>query len=280
MTVNEGVQDFGGYPRRDQFFAHRVVRLMAKTCAAQQIGADACWLVTLIAHLEDSRRYKAPIRFYNAQLVPVGGFANEKALIRARRRAIDAGWLRYIPGAKMRPGVYWTAIPAEADLPDTPIDEDVDGCSGDSQSKSTEDEQDSLSKPAAKTAGNDRESGCLLYPIPKPTSDSEPSQAKTSNPGEAAPGFDPFPCLGNGKTWVLPAVKLAEWSETYKELDVPEELRVARQWLIDNPSKRKTSATMGRFLNGWLGRSRGSLSPTGCKSTSMEDSIYKPLKPA
>ena len=60
-----------------------------------------------------------------------------------------------------------------------------------------------------------------------------------------------FRCA-NGKTWTLPPEKLAEYGDTYRELDVVQELRFARQWINDNPTKRKTPAGMPRFLNRWL----------------------------
>ena len=45
------------YPKRDSFHAHRVVRLMFKSCASQSMGVDAVLLVTCIAMVEDAKRY-------------------------------------------------------------------------------------------------------------------------------------------------------------------------------------------------------------------------------
>lgn len=66
---------------------------------------------------------------------------------------------------------------------------------------------------------------------------------------------------GGQARWVLPEGKAEEWATTYPGVDVPSELRAARQWLIDNPSRRKTSRGMLRFLNSWLERrqNRGGL---------------------
>ncbi|MCH7667134.1 MAG: helix-turn-helix domain-containing protein [Acidobacteria bacterium] len=55
-------------------------------------------------------------------------------------------------------------------------------------------------------------------------------------------------------TWQLSEAKVAEWSDTHATLDVEAELRRARQWLRDNPRKRKTAGGMHRFLGGWLSR--------------------------
>lgn len=116
------------YPKRERFFAHRFVRLLAKTCAAQDIGPDGCWLLAVIAHLEDSKRYSASVSFYNAQLMAVMGFTREHTLIAARTRAVKAGWLHYEQGAKRQPGRYWVTIPEQCDrVPDGSCDESVRG---------------------------------------------------------------------------------------------------------------------------------------------------------
>jgi len=97
------------YPKRDKFFAHKAVRLMFKTCAAQIIGVDAVLLCTCIAHIEDAKRYSGPVTFYNDQLLPLLGFGKWDRLDRARRRAIRGGWLHYQPppSGYRQPGTYW-----------------------------------------------------------------------------------------------------------------------------------------------------------------------------
>src|SRR5690606_28512598 len=48
-------------------------------------------------------------------------------------------------------------------------------------------------------------------------------------------------------------------------VDVPQQLRAIRQWLIANPQKRKTSRGMKRFVVSWLTRDqdKGGSRPTG-----------------
>lgn len=62
--------------------------------------------------------------------------------------------------------------------------------------------------------------------------------------------------LKNGKPWHLPLAKLDEYCKAYTKIDIEAELRKASQWLIDNPTKRKTADGMLRYVNGWLGRSK------------------------
>lgn len=115
------------YPKRPPFFAHRFCRLLTKAAAAQEIGPEACWLLTIIAHQEDAKRYRGPVTFWNEQVMPLCGFGGRSRLVAARVKAVEAGWLHYDGGGKGRPGVYWVLIPAGLeDLADTPCDETPD----------------------------------------------------------------------------------------------------------------------------------------------------------
>lgn len=77
-------------------------------------------------------------------------------------------------------------------------------------------------------------------------------------PAEEPPPSEPpllsFPCAKNGTQWHLTASKAAEYQETFPHLDILATLRVARQWCIDNPAKRKTSRGMPGFCSRWLAR--------------------------
>lgn len=89
---------------------------------------------------------------------------------------------------------------------------------------------------------------------------SNPNQSKPN--GAESDGADPpvvyaFPLASSAghPDWVLPATKLAEYRESYPHLDVEAELRKARQWLRDNPAKRKSgSRGTQSFLTRWLNR--------------------------
>ena len=62
---------------------------------------------------------------------------------------------------------------------------------------------------------------------------------------------DGFPVLG-GKNWDLRQTKFEEWVEAFPAVDVAAEVRVARQWLRDNPKRRKKD--VNGFLSRWLAR--------------------------
>ena len=71
-----------------------------------------------------------------------------------------------------------------------------------------------------------------------------------------------FPCVGDQKQWKLLEEKLTEWQNTYQAIDVLDECKKARQWIIDSPSRKKTARGMTKFLNGWLCRATNSYRPS------------------
>jgi hypothetical protein len=97
---------------------------MVKTCVAQEHGQGVFALLCVIAHTEDARHYTSAVTFWNEQLAAVTGFANVKAMDRQREKAIEAGWLTYIPGGKAKPGRYWVNVPSQfQSLDDHPTDD-------------------------------------------------------------------------------------------------------------------------------------------------------------
>ena len=73
---------------------------------------------------EDARRYRGPVTFWNSQLLPLVGFSKWERLDKARKDAIEAGWLTYEPGGRHRAGRYRVAIPPELqEVEDAAVDE-------------------------------------------------------------------------------------------------------------------------------------------------------------
>lgn len=104
------------YPtNRPPFFSQRYIRLLSKTCAAQEIGTNAALLCTVVAAQEDAKRYSGPVTFYNNQLLPIIGASKWETLDRARQSAVKGQWLHYEapPSGERRAGLYWVTIPDE-----------------------------------------------------------------------------------------------------------------------------------------------------------------------
>lgn len=101
------------YPKREPFFSHKFVRILHKSCAAQEIGSTACYLLCIIAHTEDAAKYSGPVRFWNGQLIETMGFKSPKQLTAARDAAIKSGWLHYHRDTNRSVGKYFVAIPVQ-----------------------------------------------------------------------------------------------------------------------------------------------------------------------
>jgi hypothetical protein len=83
---------------------------------------------------------------------------------------------------------------------------------------------------------------------------SVPSPAKADSGPLANHGFT----LSNGSLWKPTVAKVQEWQGTFPVMDLDAQLRLAGQWLKDNPAKRKTERGMHRFLFAWLERAQNS----------------------
>jgi hypothetical protein len=96
-----------------------------------------------------------------------------------------------------------------------------------------------------------------------------PSCSEADRP-PAEPPVLAFPCVGKTgaqkglpSEWGLTGAKLAEYKDAFPGVDVLQECKKARQWLIDNPSRRKTRRGMGPFLWRWLARAQDRGPPRG-----------------
>src|SRR5690606_34603598 len=176
------------YPKREQFFAQRFIRLLSKTCAAQEIGVDAVWLLTVIASQEDAARYKRAVTFYNDQLRSICGFGTWRRLDNARKRAMESGWLHYEPcdAGKRRAGRYWVSIPSFAeDLDDSAISEPphihyVECAQG--QTEKAGDTMPSAHSEAHSEAHNEAHNYLTLTLIPNPKEECFAAQSYTQKP--------------------------------------------------------------------------------------------------
>ncbi len=113
------------YPKRPKFFAHKFCRLLGHVCAAHEIGPETCYLLTQIAHCEDSKHYSNGVTYWSEQLQLIAGMS-KTGLWRATKRAVAAGWLHYEPGTKRRPSRYWVTIPPRYEgVPDTELGADM-----------------------------------------------------------------------------------------------------------------------------------------------------------
>lgn len=101
-------------------------------------------------------------------------------------------------------------------------------------------------------------------PAPRATQEAKP-------PVEVSPTLMTFPCVGLGPNeWELTAAKIAEYQQAYPGVDVLGECRKARQWCVDNSTKRKTAKGMLPFLNRWLSQAQNDGPKTGFSGSRKE----------
>lgn len=66
---------------------------------------------------------------------------------------------------------------------------------------------------------------------------------------------------------------IEQWMELYPSVDVMQELRKMRGWLMANPDRRKTKRGINRFINNWLSREQDK-GPVKNTSTNNTQSQY------
>lgn len=214
------------YPKREQFFAHKAMRLMIRTCLMNEIGHAAFSLLSVIALTEDCARYRRPVTWYDEQLIPVAGFKTYKTLKTARDKAVKSGWLHYEHGAKSVPGRYWIIIPAHAqNIEDTemgfvrehfpPADQDNFPCptgkgngnhNGSETVSTTEDEWE----------GERKRNGIALIPNPNPVPDPNPHEGESAEISQMQNLID---SLANRLT--MPCGESGEFKVWYAEFPNP-----------------------------------------------------------
>lgn len=81
--------------------------------------------------------------------------------------------------------------------------------------------------------------------------------------------------LADGTEFVVTEETAAELAGLYPAVDVPQQLRNMRGWLLANPKNRKTKSGIMRFVNSWLSREQNQARPGGQKTAG---NCQKPTK--
>lgn len=149
------------------------------------------------------------------------------------------GWLDKSPvvtGAK--PPNTVNASPAPPDgTPDVPTR--ASSTNGHHTNQSGRDPDHIRTSPATGHTGQDRQETYFLC-------------AEPAKPASAPPVMT-FPVIGSSTDWPLTTTKVAEWQDIFP-FDIVPECKLARQWLIENPTRRKTATGMAKYLLAWLAR--------------------------
>ena len=60
--------------------------------------------------------------------------------------------------------------------------------------------------------------------------------------------------LNTGEEFPVISEQISEWSALYPNVDVVQQLRNMRGWLLSNPQRRKTQRGIGKFVTNWLAK--------------------------
>ena len=60
--------------------------------------------------------------------------------------------------------------------------------------------------------------------------------------------------LNDGSEYPVSQEQCQEWAGLYPAVDVMQQLRGMRGWLLSNPERRKTKRGIGKFINNWLAK--------------------------
>jgi hypothetical protein len=79
--------------------------------------------------------------------------------------------------------------------------------------------------------------------------------------------------LNDGTDYQADDKDIVAWQRTYPAIDVHQELNAMESWLDANPTRRKTSKGIKRFINSWLARAqdRGGSPQVKQKTTKSKD---------
>lgn len=80
--------------------------------------------------------------------------------------------------------------------------------------------------------------------------------AQSSANQTSEPAAEPFITLqlNTGEEHPVYDKEIKDWEELYPAVDVRQQLRSMKGWLLSNPAKRKTKRGINRFINNWLSR--------------------------
>lgn len=113
------------YPKgRPNFYAYKVIRLMTKTRAVDDIGALGFVMISIVATTEDAIGYRKAVTFWNNSFMQDCGIGSKKTFMKVRDLCVEFGWLKYESTGTRKPNRYFSTIPDDLmDYQDKSTDE-------------------------------------------------------------------------------------------------------------------------------------------------------------
>jgi hypothetical protein len=269
-------EPIGSARRVDRFGTHREFVRRHQANVVKSCGARAALLWLTLWDYEDARTglvrvsLKALARCYYGdpgKLTSNGTHPGVTNIAKMIRSLVRAGYLLIVEEGRRGPdaksAVYRLAIPLTSGQGDHDpvVNTTTDQWSTQPLTTGQGDHDPVVRVTTLQREYTEQETEEYFCPEPdKPASgpdDATPADTSTALATIEAtePPILTFPCVGTAaKEWHLNPEKLAEWQAAFPAVDILAECRRALQWLLDNPTRRKTAAGMTRFIGSWLGR--------------------------
>lgn len=113
-----------------------------------------------------------------------------------------------------------------------------------------------------------------------PNPNLNPNQNGSAEPQSASTPPITLP-LNDGEEYPVTQGQVSEWEKLYPAVDVMQQLRSMRGWLLSNPAKRKTSRGIQAFITRWLSKEqdKGGRPRSGSSNKSYGHSVASPEEP-
>ncbi len=111
------------------------------------------------------------------------------------------------------------------------------------------------------------------------TKDQGPEDQDSAAPPALAPAVIMLPTNQVGVEVGISQEQIDQYAVTFPAVDVPQQFREMRQWLLDNRERRKTERGMPKFVNAWLGREqdKGSKNGNGQRQATAHENFARGL---
>lgn len=184
--------------------------------------------------------------------------AAETTVIRARDKLVEAGFIQFYKGKKGSPNKYALLDILSNNASISASESASENASISASKNDSKNASESASHIKTKTK-NKKEVSSLR----SDTSCAEPLKTDSAPPVVALP-------LNTGAEYAVTAEQCQEWAGLYPAVDVIQQLRAMRGWLLANPKNRKTQLGMPRFINNWLAKEQNRASRGQSFSTAIQ----------
>lgn len=198
------------------------------------------------------------VQLDNYRLMSLIDTKTERVATTARDKLVEIGMLKYGKGKKRSPSIYRLI-----DFTCQKVSESVSESSGEIDSEMNSESSSKTVRHIKTKTKTKTKNKKEVSSLRSDTSCAEPLKTDSAPPVVALP-------LNTGAEYAVTAEQCQEWAGLYPAVDVIQQLRAMRGWLLANPKNRKTQLGMPRFINNWLAKEQNRASRGQSFSTAIQ----------